>query len=150
MGRCRKIEIKFSKDIEYLKDMVLFVKDLVPLEKLAEIKTRQQDKKKYSRSYAMIYQYKKGNRNTYTIYLRPKIFEIKRVRPNLFTQTKLTRRHYGGFLDDLAHELAHLVYWEHNLDHLELTSKIMRKFVQWHRKNNVKIKDYYTFDPENL
>lgn len=134
--------IKFSKNLEWFRPMVESVGDIVPLNKLLAIKSRRSPKHKIQRTFGLC----KVVGNKFEIVIRPTTLTTKYVKPNTFKRSKSVKRDYGPMLDDIAHELAHLVHWEHNIEHLALTNQILARFIQWHIDNNVTIKDYYDFE----
>lgn len=41
-------------------------------------------------------------------------------------------------LENLAHELAHIIHWEHTIEHWELTTKILKRFSRVLRSLGIK------------
>lgn len=124
----KKLDIKYSKDLLWLKPFVECL-DVLPLKKLQRIKGYRVAKNLDSQSYGSIVT-KDGkkysiNIETYTYSKKDKQYRKKRIEEILLT---------------LAHELAHLVHWEHTPQHFQLQSNIMWCFSL--TLHELKIKDH--------
>lgn len=110
--------IKLSKNIEWLRPFVNSVAHMVPLDKLKSIKGYRVQKNMEENQDGSLIKY--GGKYFMTIRIQnvpkpPKDMHYKNIR-------------YANLLDTLAHELAHLVHWEHTAEHFRLQAQILLQF----------------------
>lgn len=133
-------EIKYTKNVLWLKPFVESAKDLVPLERLYGIKGYKVSKHLEETTYGSLTQYGREKR----LHMAIRIMEIKKK-----PKTKRKEHKKGRcetILLTLAHELAHLVHWEHVPEHFELQGRLVVKFYSVLKKSG--IKDFMTRHPD--
>lgn len=134
--------IYYSKNVKWLKPFVDAVKDSVPTNRIKSIRGYRVPLKLDQDGYAQITQYE-GERK-YCITLR--IFDVERT--PVTRRKKHTKTRCETILISLAHELAHLVYWEHTPEHFDYQARILQKFSKVLEK--YKIKDHSTKNPDKF
>jgi hypothetical protein len=103
---------KFFNNVKWLEPFFNSAKGLVPLEKVKYVKGYKVVDKN-ARNFGGLL---RKNYKSYNITL--KIFDAN------------DREEFiAVILDTLAHELAHVVHWEHTPDHLKLQAKILVRFA---------------------
>jgi hypothetical protein len=114
-----KYNIKYSRDLIWLKPFVeaLNISDILPLEKLKSIKGYRVTKGLDSQSYGSIIT---SNKRKYSINLETQIYSKK--------SQEYKDKSCEEILLTLAHELAHLVHWEHTPGHFRLEASILYYF----------------------
>jgi len=75
----------------------------------------------------------------YTISIRLTEPSYKSLGKKLFKKTNSHKLGLGFLLDSIAHEVSHIKYWEHDINHFELQMKILNSFIPILKK--LKIKD---------
>lgn len=130
--------IIYTKNVLWLKPFVEVTGGLVPLNKLKRI---------------MGYRVKSSLRPitdaALTKYSKEKQYRMSLKMYDYHRKQKMYKRvRCETILINLAHELAHLVYWEHDPDHFALQAKIMIKFKPILEKYG--IKDHLMPNPEKL
>jgi len=122
-----KNNIKYPKRFSWLKDFVESTDDLVPLYKLKRINAYKVKVGKNSLVYGSLTK-------------RDGVFNINL---NMWDMNPSTKRHclarLSIVLETLAHELAHMIHWEHDYKHFKLTALILLRFSAIIKK--MKIKD---------
>jgi len=104
---------KFFKNVQFLEPYFNSAKNLVPIEKVKYIKGYSVINGLIERGYGAILR----NRDNKTFNITLKI-----------KQSNGQNEYLIVVLDTLAHELAHLVHWEHTAEHLELQTQILNRF----------------------
>ena len=123
----KKHNIKYTKNVLWLKSFVDSTKDIVPLHKITNIKGYRVRRGCEERAYGSTYH--KLEEDKYSI--------------NLKLQELIGYMEYKGctisiILDTLAHELAHVAGgWEHTPKHYKLTSCINLIFSTILEKNDI-------------
>ena len=121
---------KSHKKCLWLIPFVESVKDLIPTKKLTGLKGYKVSPKKFAAQYGACLQDYDG---TFIINMR------------LYRYDEVTKKHVtmyqGHLLETFAHELAHMVIWEHNAEHMRYTGKILQRFAKVLKKQ--KITDTY-------
>jgi hypothetical protein len=115
--------MKLSSNMSWAAPFLDAVEDLVPMERVTEVKGYTVAFGKRERQEASILE--AGGR-----------FRIQLL---LTENEGPTRRglHLENLLAALAHELAHTVHWPHTPEHLLLTAKILQRFARVARKEGV-------------
>jgi hypothetical protein len=119
--------LKIQNNIKWVSPFIDSVKDIIPLHKVKRITGYKVPMYKEEIAYASI---TRVSTRTYNINLRL---------TNNDTQKSVF---LASFLDSLAHELAHLVYWKHDHRHFALQVKVLSRFSKVLKK--CKIKDTYS------
>lgn len=121
-----KSKIKLSKDIEFLRPFIESAKSLIPLHKVKAIKTYKVNKRYMSRTYGATME----SRQVYVITLRAAHWVPKDKGYTVETLSMM--------LDTLAHELAHVKYFDHSYKHFRLQMLILLKFSDILKKLGIK------------
>lgn len=111
------MDIKYSKNALWLKPYVDSVSDLIPLNKIYRIKGYQVRVGCEEKKQGMASQITK-TKHVITI----RMWDLTEDRK------KHRRRLYYHVLETVAHELSHLVYWEHTASHFRLTAQVLIRF----------------------
>lgn len=111
---------KFSKSLEWMVPFVYSVEHLVPLHKLKAIRGYSVKNGKEEQAYGSIIR----RSRYYTINLKTTINEVKNVK------RKPKPEFVARSLEVLAHELSHLVVWEHTSEHFALQAIILYEFAK--------------------
>jgi len=109
--------VKFTKNTEWLKPFIAASGSLVPLDKLRRVRGFRVARGLEEQVEASCIRY----RGRFSINLRMQNVPLSKGE-------KYTNVRYEPLLIALAHELAHMVEWEHTYKHFHLMSKIMKKF----------------------
>jgi hypothetical protein len=124
--------MKISKPLEWVRPYVEHVADIVPvhcLEKIIGISPR---KDKISANIARYVKTDTGRHyismNTFA-WVNVSLVPLKRERTE-WTKVEL--------LEHLAHELAHIVHWEHDAHHFHLQAEIMVRFAKMLKSTDYK------------
>lgn len=119
------MEIKYTKNVQWLKPFVESAKNLVNIYNIKSI-----------RGYLVPLHKEacKDGRN-----ISPKGQRKRHITLRIWDHDgkKQYRKRYEDILTVLAHELAHVSYWEHTPDHFELMAKIMVTFKKELVKENI-------------
>lgn len=122
----KKHDIKYSEQVLWLKPFVEEVKNIVPLYKLKSIKGYKVQRNKQEQSYGSLI---KKDINNYTMNIKASSYD-KRAKKYMDSSMSI-------ILDTLAHELSHLIYWDHDWKHFNLQTKILAKFVKILKKHKI-------------
>jgi hypothetical protein len=117
----------YNASAEWLTPFINSVKDLVPLDKLDAIKGYKIKRNYEPGQYGACIKTIATNR--YVITLKMKDWSKQ--------DKKYKNATIGGILETLAHELAHLSYWEHTHEHWKLQSRIQLRFSNVIKKLDV-------------
>lgn len=116
-----------AKDLSWLFPFIDEVDHLVPLDKLTSIRGYKQQWNKQVASYGGTH----SDGEVYNITLLTHVY------------SKTRKRHepeaMGLIIDTLAHELAHLVFWEHGWEHFRLQVRILQCWVDLVREQDLKL-----------
>jgi len=110
---------QLPKDLIWLKPYLEAVAHIIPLEKVQSIryyKSRKHHKKEHHKAIT----YKSGNNKSFSIILRTKLPLDERLLLRYYDQEDV--------MFYLAHELAHVRYWEHTTKHLNLLQSSSQYF----------------------
>lgn len=114
---------KFYKNVKFLEPYFKAAANLVPLDKVKQIKGYYVRLGSVERGYGAIL--RANNNKTFNITIKIK-------------QSSGQKEYLIVVLDTLAHELAHLKHWEHTPGHMKLQSKILIEFAKVAKQLNVK------------
>lgn len=118
------MEIKYIKNVLWLKPFVDSVKNIVDLSKIRSIRGyRVPVDRNPSCDGKTNYYSEKNHRISIRIWEAP--------------EDKHLRSRYEDILVTLAHEIAHTVYWDHSSDHFKLVGRIMTRFATVIKKENI-------------
>jgi len=118
--------IKYTKNVVWLEDYVNSVSDLVPIEQIKRvIGYKVKIGLNECQDAAIQTANKRGDKFVISIKLYEQ--EILKHKPI----------HIAFVLDSLAHELAHLMYWEHDSHHFKLQARILFRFGMMLKKKNI-------------
>lgn len=121
----KRNNIKYTKNVLWLKPFVDASSKLVPLHKIVAIKGYKVRKGCEEKAYAVVT--RKGNK----YYINLKMYD-------LIAYVKHLPSRYSTVLDALAHELAHVgAGFDHNPEHYELTCRIALIFSLILKKNGI-------------
>jgi hypothetical protein len=125
---------RISKDLIWLQPFIKSVRSLVPLKKVRRFFAYKLplDKRELAVAWCT-----NNNDGTYTISFSTHDRVVKRV-GNCFEYTGYARRCRAEILDTLAHELAHLKYFDHDIRHYRLQLQIMWRFARVMERKGVK------------
>ena len=119
--------MKIAKNVKWIEPFVDAVAHLLPMHRLIQIRGYKVRKGVADICWGSI---TRDDGHKFEINL--KIFEKKHK------YDKHKRSRYEMVLQTLAHELAHMVHWEHTPDHFEFQSKLMLRFSNVLRKEGIK------------
>lgn len=130
-------KIKFSASAEWMEPFVAAARELVPLELLKEIRTYRTPLTKQEDSEGLI---DRNTRGRYIIRIRSTqhVWETTSNDPLTLKLKDREPRMLWFILSALAHELSHLVHWDHNIEHLKLENRIMLRFCKVLTQKEVK------------
>ena len=134
-----------SKELDWVESYIDSVKYLLPeIKKLKRITSKVPSKKLNTNQscHGIITKYYNGKDHRITLYTKYLLMELKKG------EVHITIEKYSKIdtLCFLAHELAHLRYWDHTPDHKELETTITASFMKMLRKdgyNNEEDEDSY-------
>jgi len=109
--------MKYTKNVRWLQPFVESTASLVPLKNLKSIRGYRVPKGKQERAYGSL----TDDSGVYSMALRLQSVPKKKSDP--YVDSTLS-----GVLECLAHELAHLVHWQHTVEHFELQARILLRF----------------------
>lgn len=124
-----KINIRVSPDLAWLFPYIARLQKWDMLKKLAKIRSYRVPLGRYERTYGSITRH----RGKFCISLCTKVQSLDKSCYLLSDK--------GTILETLAHELAHIIEWEHTPKHFELTARFCLLFSKVMKKT--KIQDYY-------
>lgn len=119
------MEIKYSKNALWLKPYVDSAKNLVDLDKVRSVKGYRVAINKKPQCDGRTTQWYMKRRRIITIRIWEAPADIH------------LRSRYEDILVTLAHELAHIPYWDHTPDHFKLVGKLMVKFAKILERENI-------------
>lgn len=120
--------MKLSKDLFWVQPFLNEVGHLVPLERLTGLTGYKQRPGRNIGSYG----------GTHTHDLQEYNITLLTHEWNVRKQKHVTAQD-GMVLDTLAHELAHLVFWEHSWEHFALQVKILKCWVRIVKNMDMKL-----------
>jgi hypothetical protein len=136
---------KFNKNVAWLEPFFAKAKGLVPIHKVSAIKGFSVPLEKTECVDGQMTKHEDG----YIVITLRTHNQILRANQN---GTNTAYRHKRRMICDvllvLAHELAHLKYWEHTPEHWELECKIIRRFISELKRRGVK--DITTRKPKDV
>lgn len=116
------MKVKLSKNLDWLFPFLVSVEHLVPLHKLKNIRSYSVKNGLEEQAYGSIV--RSRNNKSFSINLKTTINERKNKRKE--PKPEFVAR----ILETLAHELSHLVVWEHTSEHFALQAVILYEFAQ--------------------
>lgn len=129
------METKYYKHVKWLEPFIQKAKGLAPIHKLSIVKG-------FSIPFSLGQEMTNAScitfdHKTYTLAVRThnQVFQLNKN--GTFSGKKHMRRPIYDILGDVAHELAHLVCWEHAPEHWELECKIQRRFISELKRRGV-------------
>ncbi len=128
-------KIKYGSKVAWMKDYVQSAKGLVDLSRLTEIQGYQVPLDKEPTSSASIL---RNQGNWFKIMIRLTKPQFDNLGNGKFKAIAHLPEDLAFLLDSLAHELAHLEYWEHTPSHLKLQAQILVKFAEVAERKEVK------------
>ena len=120
------MKTKFDKNLSFLKPFLKGISKIVPIYNVGHIKSYRVAKGLTERGQASIVKHSYKN---YTINLKTQALVNKGKEHQYETLEQI--------LLDLAHELSHLLEWDHTSKHFKIQSKIMLHFARKLRKNGI-------------
>ena len=125
--------IKFSKRNEWLREYVESAHGLVNLDKLKSVTTFTVPTSKIKKTEACLTRYDSKNfKMTLTLYDH---IRVRRTNGKIKVEHK--RHNFNYVLDSLAHELAHLKFFDHRPEHLALQARILVRMTKIASKNGI-------------
>lgn len=123
--------MKLSHDLERLRPYLRKVAHMVPLERVKRISTYLVPRNRISRVQARCW--RSANNKTFTISLQRARQRLKWRRGCIYVAgyDKYTKME---LLANLAHELAHVVCWPHDVEHALLANRIERALLMEYRR----------------
>lgn len=118
-------DIKISKELEWIRPYLKKVNHLAPIGRVPKIIAVKASKDKLHNFTALIC----GDDNSEEIYyisMYLYVYRTKRIKP--FARQKSIYSKIG-LLECLAHELSHLIHWEHTVEHKRLENRICNIFM---------------------
>jgi len=114
----KKRSTKYTKNVKWVKPFIDGISHLVPVEKLDYIRGYKIRKDFEAAQYGQLTKYSNG-RQVLTI----KVMDYDKKKK------KYVNGYIGNILETLAHETAHLMHWEHTIDHYKLQATIQLAFA---------------------
>jgi len=125
--------IKISADLERLRPYLRKVSHLIPLERLKHVISYLVPPNRISRVQARCY--RSNNNKVFTITLQRARQHYKHARKSgTFRFAGYSKYSKMELLSNLAHELAHVVYWPHTVEHALLANRIERALLMEYRR----------------
>jgi WLM domain len=112
-------ETKYTKNVMWLRPFVESAKTFIPTDKITHIKGYKVRIGHTEKAQGITTGKKKG---CFSINIR--MWDITD------DGKRHIRRRYYHVLETLAHELAHVTYWEHSPGHFRLTARILERFTE--------------------
>lgn len=132
-----KREIKYTKNISWVKPFVESVKDLIPIKNITHV-----------RGYQIKYNLNEVTQASTIVNNTTNDITINLLVKSYNKTKKLYKCHLIHYiLDCLAHELAHTVEWEHTSKHYKIQARIMLRFSTVIKKLGIKDTSW---NPERL
>lgn len=125
------MKTKFHKDVKWLEPYMNAVKDLVPIERVKQVRGFKVSVAKEVLTDASIVRF--GNNKSFTINMRTH-------NNHIYAGTQ-RYEFIAETLINFSHELAHIIHWEHTPEHFKLQARIMLRFAKILKK--LKVKDTY-------
>jgi hypothetical protein len=126
--------IKFTKNVLWLKPFVRAARHKIPLKKIGTIMGYQVRKGSHEQTYGRTTTYHETWKVGISILIHSR--DTGKLRPCRCETIIFT----------LAHELAHIVHWEHTPEHFKLQGELIILFYDILKKSG--IKDYMTRHPQ--
>ena len=126
-------KIKFWKSVEWLRPFINSGNGLVPLHKIREVMGFKVALHKQTQSAATtikFYSDRGGSATYFKITINTHDYTVKTLGNGKFKKVDHRELSMSYVLDSLAHELAHLKYWEHSPEHLVLQCRIMARMAK--------------------
>lgn len=120
--------MKLSKELTWIAPFLEEVLHLIPLERLTDVRGYRQRRDRNIGSYGGTHT---ADMLTYNITLLTHEWNKKKKKHVLVQE--------GMVLDTLAHELAHIVYWEHSWEHFNLQVRILHAWINVVREKDMKL-----------
>jgi hypothetical protein len=133
--------IRYTKNVLWLKPFVEASTSLVPLDKLKSIMGYKVKKGLSENSFGCLTKYEGERKFRMSI----RVHKYEKLETSNKKEHKKVR--CETILLTLAHELAHLEHWEHTPEHFKLQGELIIKFYEVLKESG--IKDYLTRHPEN-
>jgi len=127
-------EIRYSKDLLWVKPYVDAVAEMVPLNRLTSITGYKVPIDKVEQCSALISKCAGWYRITIRNY-RP---DYESLGDGKFVKNGHKREYVAVILENLSHELAHLKIWEHTPDHLLLQARLLTRMARQAKKQGLK------------
>lgn len=129
------MDTQFYKTVAWLEPFLYATAGLIPISKIKVVKG-------FSVPYSVGFEVTGASCSTdthrsYTISIRTHSQMFKRNANGTFSPKRHRRRYIYDILGDFAHELAHVVHWEHTLEHWLLECKLQRRFISKLREYGV-------------
>lgn len=125
------MKTKFHKDVAWLEPYMMAIKDLVPVERIKQVRGFRVSVDKEILTDASII--RATNNKSFVINMRTH---------SNYMHTHIQKYEFiAEILINFAHECSHLVYWDHTSDHFKLQAKIMTRFAKVMKK--LKVEDTY-------
>lgn len=119
--------IKISTSLKWMRPYLEVISDLVPLPRLQKIETMKTPLDRQSQADAII---TKTNNGWYYMRINTWSPVWANLGESKFKKIKYTKEPLANTLDSLAHELSHMVHWEHKPEHLMLQAQILVRFAK--------------------
>lgn len=119
--------IKLSKNLEWFRPYIDKVGHLVPIEGLEKIISIKPRKNQIKKHHAQLVEVKENGKVRRYISLNLYSWRLASINP---TERKILTFSKVDLLEYLAHELAHLVDWNHTPEHKTLEAKIKIVFMK--------------------
>lgn len=110
-----------SKELRWLMPYLEDIQDIVPFDRIKKISyytKRKHHKKEHHKAIT----YRLGNNKNFNIVIRTKLPKAEQIPLRYWDQEDV--------LFYLAHEIAHVLVWEHTTNHFVLMSEIFNRFAQ--------------------
>lgn len=130
---------QYDKNTRWLKPYVESATGLAPLHRLAYLKAYKVPLEKAERAAASTI---KINQIMFGINLTLWSHSFKKIKGRKMKKTNHRRLDLAFILDSVAHELAHMVHWDHTPAHLELTARILVRLAK--KAKELGVKDTYS------
>lgn len=138
--------VKYSKKLGFLSIFVEGLSDLTPIAKLRSIKGFSVAKGKSPQVDGKV-SYRPGD-PWKDIALLTHWHALVRRKDGSKVNRKRESVSFIDLLSAFSHEMAHLQYWDHIMEHKRLEIKVLSRCLSILKKKKIDIKDYYKFDWE--
>jgi hypothetical protein len=123
----KRSEIYFTPSVKWLEPFIESVSSLIPLERLKRVIGYKVRARLSTTQQAQIIKHLPNGIIVITL----------RIAKWNHTTNKHEKECIGTILEALAHELSHVLFWEHTPEHFELQSKIQIKFAKVLKKQGI-------------